>query len=320
MQDLGGLQGIAGFRPLEQQFHGGLAVHFQEQAVVAGAARDVRHLAQLDAAAGLGDHRQVAVVARVLAQVDAAHLPLHLALAHLAGGQVPVGLADARRHLVQGQAQALQFPARHGDGDLLVGQSREVHLVDAPAEQFRLVLARQLTQFGQAAAGEQHPGDGLVADDAGDFGRLRVLGQVAELVHRLLHLVHGGDGIGAFLELDADGADALAGGGGDVLDAGDGLELLFQGRGDALLHVLGGGAAPLHPHRDEVQVEVGEELDVEPGHGEEPGQHQDQHEQVGRHRVVDEGAQEVGAFHGRSEGGRVKGEGWGNRSPRGCSA
>jgi hypothetical protein len=82
------------------------------------------------------------------------------------------------------------------------GRPSEVHLVDAPGQQIRLVLTRQLAQFRQAAAGEQHPGDGLVADDAADLRRLRVLGQVAELVHGLLHLVHGGDGVGAFLELD----------------------------------------------------------------------------------------------------------------------
>ena len=83
-----------------------------------------------------------------------------------------------------------------------------------------------------------------------------------------------------------------------MLDACHGFQLLFQRRGQPLLHILRRRAAPFDAHADEIEAEAGKELDIQLGHGKQAGQHQYQHEQIGRHRMVDEGAEQVLAFHG----------------------
>lgn len=82
-----------------------------------------------------------------------------------------------------------------------------------------------------------------------------------------------------------------------MFDAGHRFQLLFQRRSQPFLHIFRRSAAPLDAHADKIEIEIGKELNVELGHGKQAGQHQNQHEQIGRHRMVDKSAEQVLAFH-----------------------
>jgi hypothetical protein len=76
--------------------------------------------------------------------------------------------------------------------------------------------------------------------------------------------------------------------------------LSFCSRGVVMPSSTSSAAAPRHSTRTvtKSRLKLGKNWTLSLDKAKKPGQHQDQHEQVGRHRMVDEGAQEVGAFHG----------------------
>lgn len=147
----------------------------------------------------------------------------------------------------------MQRGGRNLDRDFLFGQAGDVDLGDAPRQQFVFEAPGQMAQFGAVAGtGDDHPGDRVVADDAGDFGLLGGGRQIAYLIDRLLDIVQCLADVAAFLEFQAQRSNAVGRGRGEFLQPVQVTQFPFQRVGDGFLDILGGGSGPHHPHRDHV--------------------------------------------------------------------
>ena len=108
---------------------------------------------------------------------------------------------------------------------------------------------------------------------------LRLFGvdrEVAEFVDFLLDLIDCDQGIGSLLKFKTDCRNTLGRCGRDVPQVVDGLQYLFQRDGDADFDIFRAGPVPGSPYLDDVQGEIGEELDVQLFEGNQPTEdHQD---------------------------------------------
>ncbi len=125
----------------------------------------------------------------------------------------------------------------------------------------------------------------------GDFGDDRFLGQFRKSfngVHPGLDVVQHLPRVRPQFKLHQDGAEPLGGGGGDFLDAVQPLDRLLDLDGDPFLHLFRRGAQIGDPDADQIQAEFREHFLLHADEGEAACEHDQGHEQVGRHPVTRE--------------------------------
>ena len=259
---------------------------------------------EADQAAAARVDWQVLEGVRVPALVEAAQLARHFAIADPPARRVGGQSGKLAAEFVEAQAQFQERPGVHLDGDLLDREAGELDGVHAPGEQFVLHLLGERNQLVQAArAGHQYRRHQLpVAEDV-DVGGFDVRREAAHLGDALLHRVHEFVDVRARLHSDFHQARGVARDAPHGLDARHGLELLFERRGDQLLHVLRAGAPPGDRDVRKPLRLHGIETDVEPADGPNAGQHHQSHPEVGGKAMSHEDADQVHGLRGVTEEG-----------------
>jgi hypothetical protein len=113
-----------------------------------------------------------------------------------------------------------------------------------------------------------------------DLGRLGLGRQVADRFDQLVDPVDDDTHVGAFGKLQRDRTDAKAGGGRHLVEPVGPAQRLLERDRERGLDILGRCTAPDGRHVDDLDLEVGEELDVEAGQPPDTGEQHDHHHQV----------------------------------------
>ena len=262
----------------DEERDGRLAADREIRLVDHGPAFDLRDVTEADQAAVAGVDGKVLEGGRVPALVEAAQLARHFAVADSTPRCVRGQPRKLAAEFVEAQAQFQERPRVDLDGDLFDREAGELHGVHAAAEQFVLHLLGERNQLVQAArTGHQHCRDQFPVTEDVDVRRLDLGREAAHLGHALLHRVHGLVDVRAGLHPDLHEARRVAGDTPHGLDAGDGLELLFERRGHQPLHVLRAGTAPADGDVREPLRLHGIEADVELADGPNAREHHQHH-------------------------------------------
>jgi len=300
LDDLGGPEAARILVAIEAHLDGRPAPVGHARLAAARAALDGGHVAEGHQTTGcVGEQGQALEIDLATALLQGAELAGDVVEADAARGKIAAHASHALGDLVEREVQLVQGRGGHLDGDLLLGQPYQLDLGDAALEQLALHLLHERTELAQIRARDHQPRHRLVAHDARDLGLLRRLGQIAHEPDALLDLIEGHTHIRAFLVLEDDAGAALRGGRRHLAQLIERVQLLLEGLGDRALHVLGGRAGPFHAHADEVEREVRKELGVESAQAPDTSQDHDGHEQIARHLVLREDAQEVVAVSER---------------------
>ena len=269
-------------------FHRGDVTEGEEAPVVAGAQRQ-------------------ALEARLVALlIERSKLLRGLVPADAAGGKVHARGSDPAGDLAERHVELTQGRGRHLDGDLLGRKAEDLHLGDSALEQVPLDVAHDRAQVLPVATGHEQTGHRLVVDDPLDYRLLRIPGEIADRRDPLLHLVERDVHVAALFVLESDCGIPSIGSGRGRAHRVDAQQLAFDRIGDCRLHVLCRRARPLHGDGDVVDVEVREELRVQPGEGPRPDEQHDRHQQVAGDGMAREDVDEAAWSRrlGRIRGGR----------------
>ncbi len=242
---------------------GGIAVVAAHEVGVLEAVDDTRDLTQPDD--GAIRLRQDDQVLEVLLRVVLSECPdsyLLLRGVDAAGRQVERSAADGGRDVGERQTQCAKSVLLDLDRDLVGANSRRRHEGHFGKDREGILrpignlLERALT--GVAMDGEADCARAVA--ELADLRPVRAHGEGLDLVDLRLDLVEGHLQIGAELERNRYDADALVGGGVDLVDAFDGLDRLLDLLDDRFLDLVrvGPGVGDLHLNR--VQAELGKDL------------------------------------------------------------
>ncbi len=170
--------------------------------------------------------------------------------------------------------------------DLALALADEADLADA-VDRLDVLLDLVIDYLGHLAQVPLRTDDDVehgrgVGGELLHHGRARVARQLAEHRADLVADLLRGD-LGVFFENESDGDDGDAFGGGRVqfVDAGDGVDRLFERLGHLRLDFLGRGARQHGGDGDEGELDLGEEVDAELPVGIQPDHHQRQDEHGG---------------------------------------
>ena len=183
-----------------------------------------------------------------------------------------------RAELIERQPQLEQRSAIHLDGDLLRWHAAELHDVQPAAQHFVLHLPRQRNEFVQAAsAGDQNRRHQIAAPSLVHRRRFDLRRKTANLRNLLLDAIHRVANVRLGFDLHLHERIAVAGNAVDAFGFRDRFELVFQRRGDQLLHILRAGPAPSDFGVDVGARRVWIELYVQLGDGPDTSQRHQHH-------------------------------------------
>jgi hypothetical protein len=302
----GGLQavdhgdGVLALRLLHRQQHRALAVVEREALDLLRAVDHVGHLPELDGVAAAAGHHDVAEVFRPLeARIDLHHA---LLLGRLQGAhrQLLVLAPHGGEHLIDAHAHRFERGRAQVEVDLALDaahhrdRAHAAHVFQALLQHLRgpgRELLRRLLVVGRQ---HRHVEDRrALRVEAEDARLLHLVAQVgADERDLLAHVVGGLAAIDVEVELDDHDRRAFIRARREGVDAGDGVDGLFDLLADLGFDDLGRGAGVVHLDHDGREVDVGELVDREPLHAEEAQHHEGQHDHRGHHRVADGNARE----------------------------
>ena len=289
VDDLQEFEGVVARRALDMQLDRRRAAHRGGRLAGAERVADPRYLAEENAlTVGAGADFHFRELRRIGAQAETAYLELARA-GGAAGWKVAAAAGDGGGDVVQRRVQPQQRFRRDFDEDLLVARAERRHPVDAAGEQ-RLAdaLGARLQHRLRVGARDDDARHGVVEDDAPDDRAFGAFGQGRRLRDDVLDLRQAGLKVRARVELDDQPAGAFARRPAHLLHFGDGAKAGFERRDDAGVDIRRRRPGPDDRHRHQVELEIGEELGVVTRNRQEPGDDDDQHEQVGRCRVTRE--------------------------------
>ena len=314
---VGNDQGVFLAGPEQGNQHAGGAVEPPDARRIDESVADPRHLVQRDhGAVRTRQQRQQGELQPGVALPGGAHHDVLRRRLDAASRQVEAAALHHLADFVERQAVAPQARLGDLDADFVVAGADQTHLRDEfgsqqvvahPAGHLFQGPFRLLTVYGDV-------------DDLAAFLELReargfrVVGKGVDFLDLGLDVLQHPAVVHARLEPRQHHAGALARLRGDVLDALDALDRLFDLDDDTLLDLLGGGAGEEGLHLDGVEGYAREGLAPEVV-GAHTADHDDHdHQQVGRHRIVHRARNK--ASHASALLSRVRQQGVGNGKAR----
>ena len=272
------LHGVGAGAAQHAQAQGRPAVDPHREVPVLVPERDRGHVPHVHDAPVVVPHHHVAHVAQLVELSQGPHQVPVLALAQVSALDVPVLPDDGLPDVGHGDA-----PGRHGPG-----VQRHVRLPVAAAEApYRAHAGRPFElrhddvlhflphPVEVAVRVHDDPGDGhlLVGVDRADAGLVHVRRQVGGEVELLGHPQPRHVLVGAPVELEDHRGLPLDGGGGDLPEPFDAVEVLLEAVGHLALHLQRPGATVLRLHGDLGPVHRGDHLDRKAQQGDDPEEH-----------------------------------------------
>ena len=265
--DVGGDDEDVGVGFLEDlDFDALLAVDAGDDLAVLVEAADAADVAETDVDVALAADDEGADLLDGAEFVKGADEVFGLALAEGAAGEVDVALLEAGRDLVDIEAEGGEFALFEGDEELFFEAALDLHGGDA-GEGLELALHIVLGEVAEFV-------EGLGAGEADAENRverrivveeeraLRAVGQ-ADAVDLFADLLGDEVHVGFPLKFEEDVGLAGFGNGADRDELGDDAELLFEGAGDDVFHLLGRGAGIRRAHGERGVAHVGHECEGE---------------------------------------------------------
>ena len=201
--------------------------------------------------------------------------------------QVERAAANGVRDVAQRETQRPQPLERDLDRDLVVAYSGGLHIGDFGQRGERILGT--VGEFLQRPLGhipeEDEADDTLLVGNLGDFRALGAGGEGLDPVDLCLDVVEEPVQVLAQLQFGHDGPAALRRRGSDLLEPFDALDLLLDLEDDRFLDLIRSGAGIGDRDADPVQRDLGKDLLHQRRQREEPGQENEEHQEVGRDTV-----------------------------------
>ena len=286
------LHGVGSGTAQHAHAEGGLAVDPNREVPVLVAKGDAGYVPYVDGPLIVMTHHHVADVMELVELAQGAHQVPALALAQVAALDVAVLPDDGLPDIGYGDAAGRHGPGIQRHVHLSVLSAEAPHRADPgnPLDLRHDDVLQLLPHPVEIAVRVHHdPRDRtlLIGVDGADRGLAGVRRQVGGEVELLGHSQPRHVLVGTPVELEDHCGFPLDGGGGDLLEPRDGVELLLQPVGHLALHLHGRGAAVLGLHRDLGPVHRGDHLDGKAQQGDGPEEHRQDDADGHRDRIAD---------------------------------
>ena len=239
---------------------------------------------------GVSDHHDLL---ELLAPVGLSHAPeknFSCLGFDRASREVERRASDRVGDILKGQSVAPKGFFGNLDGDFKGTRVVECDLGDARKQSE--FIPRSLSQAGEGhlvrVSGEGNLHDGLANDEFRDRRPLGVLGESVDGIHTILDLDKGVVGIRPHDHLEADDTGTLYRNGLESVDSRNALYLFLDADAEGSLDFFGRSSGVLDGNPDDVHCDAGEFLLTNGREGHQAADHQDDHQEIGGHRVLDE--------------------------------
>ena len=273
---------VRGPEDLDERRRPALVAHYQVRGLEA-----VAHLGDVaqthDRAVASAQDDERLEVLLVVAPAGGADADLRVAGLDAPRRQVERAAPHRVRHVLEGEAQRMQPPEGHLDGDLVGSYAAGLDAGDLGQGRDRVLGAvRQLLQRALGDVAVEHEAEGaLAARHLVDLRTFGLRGEGPDAADRRLDVGERPVDVRARLQLDRDGRQALRRHRGDLLHVVDTVDLLLDPDDDGLLDLARRGAGIAHRDFDQVEGDLGKRLLRQTGQRHQPRRHDEQQEEVG---------------------------------------